>query len=305
MTTEILSIADMKKWVPPRFQRPLKANEKVFTLAEDLRSDPCITGVITLGKLPGDPTLYLVDGQHRRRAAEIASAYENGPTEFIADVRVMKFVSLSDMAEEAVRLQGQLVKTSPDDILKGLEESNELLRKIRESCSFIGYSYIRANADRAPILGMSAALRSWYGSSFDVPSVYGAAIDITRNLTPDDADNMIEFLLNAYDAWGRDFEYHKLWTGNNLCLCMWLWRVLVMDHERRSKRYVALNPELFKLCLMSISADHNYCSWLVGRTNKRDRAPCYARIKKIFIKRLTEEGEKNIKMPQPTWATNS
>lgn len=55
---------------------------------------------------------------------------------------------------------------------------------------------------------------------------------------------------------------------------------------------------------MALGADADYGDWLVGRAlTDRDRAPCYARIRAIFAKRLVQDdpGKRHL-LPQPAWA---
>lgn len=87
---------------------------------------------------------------------------------------------------------------------------------------------------------------------------------------------------------------------------MWLWRRLVLEEERGVKRFVRLTPEQFKKCLMSVSASSDYNDWLRGRVmGDRDRSPCYARLKAIFVARLQDESrdKKKPMMPLPAWAS--
>jgi hypothetical protein len=79
-----------------------------------------------------------------------------------------------------------------------------------------------------------------------------------------------------------------------------------MDKERGIKRYVVLNADLFKKCLMSVAANSDYSDWLVGRQiGERDRSPCYARLRSIFTDRLRNEMHTNaIKFPQPHWMSS-
>lgn len=130
---------------------------------------------------------------------------------------------------------------------------------------------------------------------------------MAQNLGEDSVRNLIAFLATAHSAWGRDPEYYRLWGNLNMTLCMWLWNRLVMDRDRSgNKRYVVLNVTEFKRCLMSASSDSDYVSWLLGRNlSDRDRGPCYARLKSIFVRRLLSERGQNQKilLMQPAWAS--
>jgi hypothetical protein len=65
-----------------------------------------------------------------------------------------------------------------------------------------------------------------------------------------------------------------------------------------------LNIKQFTRCLMGLSADSGYIDWLAGRSMRDlDRGPAYSRIKKIFSRRLSEEGLLHPKFPAPAWAT--
>jgi hypothetical protein len=304
METLIVSVDQVNQWKVPAFQRPVRLNAKVQALAEEMRQSGCeITGVLTLGKVDKDPAFYIVDGQHRIEAFRIS-----GMPEIIADVRIVHFDTMAEMAEEFVRLNSAIVRMRPDDILRGLEPTSPALKKIRKDCSFIGYDNIRRGGTSGPVLGMNQVIRSWIGSSTETPvSTLGglSVASAAMNMDADSVEDCIRFLLTAHAAWGRDPEYYRLWGGLNLTVCMWLWRRLVSDTQRGLKRYAVLNVAQFKQCLMSVSADRDYLDWLPGRQlNDRDRSPCYTRLKTIFARRLFDESrdKKRAIMPQPAWS---
>lgn len=306
METLIISTDQVNQWKVPPFQRPVRINAKVNAIAEEMRQSGCeITGIITLGKVDKDPAFYIVDGQHRIEAFRIS-----GLPEIIADVRIVHFDMMGDMAEEFVRLNSAIVRMRPDDILRGLEPSSPTLRKIRKDCPFVGYDNIRRGGTSGPVLGMNQVIRCWVGSSTETPvsTLGGLSVSTAAtNMDEDSVEDCIRFLLTAHAAWGRDPEYYRLWGNLNLTLCMWLWRRLVSDQRRTTTtRYVSLNVAQFKQCLMSLSADHNYLDYLPGRAlNDRDRSPCFLRIKNIFSKRIAEESrdKKKPTLPLPAWSS--
>lgn len=305
METLIISVDQANQWKVPLFQRPVRINAKVSAIAEEMKRSGCeITGIITLGRIERDPAYYIVDGQHRIEAFRIS-----GLSEIIADVRVVHFDTMADMAEEFVRLNSALVRMRPDDILRGLEPTSLALKAIRRDCAFVGYDNIRRGGASGPILGMSALIRCWSGSSSETPTgnVSGmSAAQLVHSMDAESVENLTRFLLTAQAAWGRDPEYYRLWGNLNLTICMWLWRRLVSDPPGGVKRHIQLNIAQFKQCLMSMSADRNYLDWLPGRIlSDRDRGPCYARVKTIFARRLAEESgdKKRPLMPQPAWAS--
>jgi len=302
MDTLILDQAMVSQWRIPPFQRPLRINEKVRIVAEQMKSTESIEGVITLGKHNADQSFYIVDGQHRVEAFKLS-----GLGEVIADVRVCSFDNMSDMADEFVRLNSSLVRMRPDDILRGLEGSTPALKAIRRSCEFVGYDQIRRGKS-SPIVSMSALLRCWSAASGETPATSGggSAASLAQSLDQGSQQNLIGFLATAHSAWGRDPEYLRLWGNLNLTLCMWMFNRLVIDRDRSgNKRYVILSMPEFKRCLMSVSADGDYLAWLPGRNlNDRDRSPCYSRLKAIFSRRLTEDSKgKKPSLPSPAWAS--
>lgn len=301
MDTLIVTQEMASSWKIPPFQRPLRVNAKVMTVAEQIKTTETIEGVITLGFHQG--SYYIVDGQHRTEAFKLS-----GLGEAIADVRVILFSRMADMADEFVRLNSSLVKMRPDDILRGLESSLPMLGQIRKSCEFVGYDQIRRGTS-SPIVGMSALLRCWVAASFETPAssnTQGGAAKIAQSIDQVSTQNLIAFLATAHSAWGRDPEYHRLWGNLNLTLCMWLWNKLVIDRDRLgNKKYVSINIPEFKRCLMSVSANADYLEWLPGRNlTDRDRAPAYSRLKKIFVGRLTQDagGKRKPTLPQPAWS---
>jgi hypothetical protein len=301
METVYVTTEMVQSWRVPPFQRPLRINEKVRLCAEQIRQDGVIEGVLTLGRHKDTAALYIVDGQHRIEAFKLS-----GISEVLADIRVVNFETMADMADQFVLLQSSLVRMRPDDMLRGLEPSCPALALIRKSCEFVGYDNIRRTST-SPIVGMSMLLRCWICSAGETPTGAKGGCSVAQmaqEIDPGEVSNLIAFLATAHSAWGRDAEYARLWGGLNLTVCMWLWRRLVMERDRGIRRYVILNAMQFKQCLMALSASGNYLDWLIGRTlNDRDRSPCYGRIKSIFVKRLaSDNSDKKPIMPAPPWA---
>jgi hypothetical protein len=145
METALFTREQASAWVVPPFQRPLRVNEKVRSLAGDLKANGgFIDGVMTLGKLKGDKVTYIVDGQHRREAFLISEL-----PEAIADIRTMTFDDMAEMADQFVLLQSSLVRMRPDDVLRGLEPTTRSLQIILcgQSCAVFANA-LRAGAVR-------------------------------------------------------------------------------------------------------------------------------------------------------------
>lgn len=303
MDTIIISPLMVGKWKIPPFQRPLRINDKVRMVMEQIKKSESIEGVITLGRLRGDDAHYIVDGQHRIESFKLSEI-----PEAIADIRVVSFDTMAEMADEFVRLNSSLVKMRPDDILRGLESSTPALKAIRKSCEFVGYDQIRRGKANA-IVSMSALVRCWSASTYETPTTSSAGLSsaqMAQSIDQTGVQNLISFLATAHAAWGRDPEYYRLWGNLNLALCMWLWNRLVIDRDRfGNKRYAVLSIPEFKKCLMSLSADGDYLAWLPGRNlTERDRSPCYSRIKTIFSRRLGDDNNgKRPMLPAPAWAS--
>lgn len=303
MDTIIITPAMVNTWKIPPFQRPVRINAKVQQATEKIKKMEAVEGVLTLGALKSDPAqLWIVDGQHRAEAFKLSEL-----PEAIADIRVCVFADMAEMADEFVNLNSSLVKMRPDDILRGLESSTPTLRAIRKACEFVGYDQIRRGGS-SPIVSMSALVRCWCASGYETPSTTqggnSSAAHMAKSIDQVSQQNLIAFLSTAHSAWGRDSEYYRLWGNLNMTLCMWLWNKLVIDRDRSgNKRYVLLDIPTFKKCLMSVSAESDYIAWLFGRNlNDRDRSPCYARLKSVFVRRLSETaGDK--KLPAPAWAS--
>lgn len=305
METRLVTVAEIETWQQPRFQRPIRMNQKVMEFSEDLkRNGGIISGVITLGQLPSDPALYKVDGAHRCEAAK-----EFGLPEFIVEVRTVQFLTLAEMAQEFVRLNSSLVRMRPDDILRGMEETTPMLKLIWEQCPFVGYDNVRRASSNSAVMSMSALLRCWAGANADTPGQGGsvAATSLSETLDETDVSSLCIFLNTAYAAWGNDPEYYRLWGALNITMCMWLYRLLVLKPAGAKVQRLSLKLPQFNKCLMSLSASGEYVEWLAGRSmSERDRSPCYRRLRAIFVKRLTDEGTsgRTIKFPSPAWYSN-
>jgi hypothetical protein len=298
-TTEAVLItpAAVAQWKPPPFQRPLRVNQKVLELAEAMKTEGIVPGILTLGVL--DREKYLVDGQHRIESfklSEIAEAY--------AEIRICHFDSMADMAEEFYQLNSKIVSMRPDDILRALESTSAGLSKLREACDFIGYDSVRRGGN-APIVSMSTTLRCWFGSEKETPAATGSsAASLVRLVTTDEADKLAQFMNVAHGAWGRDSEYYRLWSALNMAVCMWLWRRTVIGGY--SQKSLRMTAQQFAKAMMALSADGDYLNWLVGRNlSERDRSPCYGRIRAIVLRRLEADTGKRLLFPGPPWFTSS
>lgn len=287
-----------ESWDLPPFQRELRVNPRVQEIAEQIKTDGgVLPGVLTLGIL--NKKTYLLDGQHRRKAFLLS-----GCSTGYVDVRVGYYETMAEMGEEFVRLNSQIVRLRPDDILRGLEQTSEGLRLLRKECPFIGYDNVRRNQNAGPILSMSLTLRSWRGSAAESPVAGSSGVTaamLAKTLDADEARQLSAFLQLAYAGWGRDESYKGLWNTLNLTLCMWLYRRVVLALPTSGK-VPRLAPEVFRKCLMALSASSEYLDWLGGRRlTERDRSPCYMRIRALFAARIAEETGKKPNMPAPVW----
>jgi hypothetical protein len=297
LDTIIVTPELVQTWKRPPFQRPVKENQKVIDASEEMKQNGGVwSGVVSLGILGRDT--YLIDGQHRRHAFILS-----GLKEGITDVRIHTFNDMAEMGEEFVRLNSQMVRLNPDDILRGLEESIDAVRILREKCPFVGYDSVRRGG-MMPMVSMSVVLRCWSGSSSEVPQNNASAATAAAMLDDESVTNLAAFLDMSLTAFGRDPEYYRLWGALNLSLCMWLYRRIVLGWQASTQsRVVRLKPDEFKRCLMALSANRDYVDWLVGRnTGERDRSPCYDRIKKIMAKRVEQERGVKVSFPQPSWS---
>jgi hypothetical protein len=299
METRIFTRNDVMSFKLPPFQRPIRINDKVMGLAGEMKADGgFIPGVLTLGRLGSDPAIYLVDGQHRLESFKISEL-----PECIADVRMHTFGSMAEMAEEFYTLNQPLVRMRPDDVLRAMEESYPLLRRIHNSCPYVTYSPSQRTSMGSGVVGMSQLLRCWNISRPDVPArASPTAIVLVGMLEEEEVDQLIVFMQIARSAWSDERENWKLWGSLNMVICMWMFRRLVLDKDRRTKKAAVLTNDEFRKCLMSVAADGTYAEWLVGRQlGERDRSPCYARLAAVFARRLEEIRGGKVMLPQPSW----
>jgi len=292
---------ETEAWLSPPFQRELKTTPRVQEIsAEIAENGGVVPGVLTLGKCNGE--IYLLDGQHRRAAFMMTDCKEG-----YADVRIHEFDSMAEMGEEFVRLNTQIVRMKPDDILRGMEGMYAPLKYVRKHCPFIGYDNIRRN-EKSPVVSMSQFLRAFMGGRPEVPVASpGSAMRLAQTLTTEEAALAVKIATLMFEAWGRGDDVKRLWSGLNLTLLCWLYRRTVLAHQYLSgqKRSVKLTEAEFSKCLMSLAANAKYNDWLAGRTiTDRNRSPAYHRIKEIFGKRIQSERGMTAKplLPQPPWA---
>jgi hypothetical protein len=303
MDTLLLSVDQINAWQTPEWQRPIRANSKVMALAEEMKQTQTIVGVITLGHMSKDNASYVVDGQHRIEAFRIS-----GLTEVIADIRVVHFDTMAEMADEFVKLNTAIKRMRPDDMLRGLAPNLPNLQRVMRECPFVGYTHVRRKGHSGSLVNLASVLRCWQASINDTPSSGSSSMSITQIAAAQDNEstaNLIKLLSLMSHAWGSDPEYFKLWGNLNMTICMWLYRRMVLDTTRRgSQRVSILTDTQFKQCLGSLSASSSYMDWLVGRLlNDRDRSPALVRIKTIFVRRLIESGVAKPYLPSPSWAS--
>lgn len=203
METLIVTLDQVQKWQKPRFQRDKRVNKKVLEIADKLRNgEVMLSGSITPGRLPRDPTLYIVDGQHRLEAFKIS-----GLDEIIIDLRIIECDTWGEMADEYVKLNTPLARMQPDDILRGLEETSPVISAIRREAPFVGYGSVRRSASGSgAILSMSAMLRCWWGSSGETPTGNTSGVSaaqLAESMDMDSTHQLLRFLNCAHEAWGR------------------------------------------------------------------------------------------------------
>ena len=176
--------------------------------------------------------------------------------------------------------------------------------KLRKACPFVGYDSIRRGPS-SPVVSMSTVMRYWMGSAHEQPhGVSVSAAQLAVEFPEADCKTVIAFLGCCFAAWGKDPTNHKLWGSLNLMICAWLYRRLVVTaYSAKTKR---IDAAQFTKCLMSLSADEMYVSWLVGRNAApRDIPSCYSRVKQLFAARLEADTGNRHLLPQPQWATSS
>lgn len=293
MDTIVLTEALAKTWKKPSFQREVKINRKVEEVADEIKETEIIPGMFLIGVV--DDVHYLVDGQHRLEAFRMS-----GLKEALLDVRYLYYDTVAELAAEYRKTNQHLVNMTPDDILRSMEEGNEQLRRLRKACPYIGYANIR-RGPTTPVVSMSCVLRCWFGSAPEVPSIGGmSAADVADNLSAEEVTSLISFMEIAMKAWGKDPHVHRLWGNLNLAITMWLYRKMVIGQYSAATKKIG--HDLFMKCLMSLSADDEFCSWLVGRSlTQLQRPPTYQRIKSHFAKRIEMETGAKPRLPSPAW----
>lgn len=304
---KICSRVEIASWQLPNFQRPLRTNDKVKALSAEIKHNGGIMhgGPFTLGRVDGDPIIYLVDGQHRREAFLITDLEE-----CLIEVRIRRFPDQAAMSRSFVEINTKLVTMRPDDVLRALEEYKPLLQKIRAHCPFVGYTNIRRGGKfESALLSMSVLLRTWKHASYDTPPVSGSggsAQDLAENLELEEVNKMIPFLLVAREAWGDHPENYRLWAGGNLVLVMWLWRHLVSDYvpEGRGHKARRITITEFRNGMIALSRDAVYMQRILYSTlrSDRDKSVLYNSMKAIFARRLSEDTTEKVRLPEPPWA---
>jgi hypothetical protein len=309
MSDAVLVTADeVETWTLPKFQRTQKDNAKVDAYREKVRvSDGCVSGgVITLGRIPGDPNIYKVDGQHR-----LYAALTSGVIQFLLTIHIKRYADFGEMANDYIELQDSLVPMRRDDVLKAAMENKPSLQAIVTQCSFVGFDQIRRATTAQKLVSMSAVLNCWIGSDAETPGAKSSG-RVPDNLPDSEVSNLCMFLNLCYSAWGNHSEYFRLWGNLNMCMLMWMFRQLVLKNQigiARKLTHTTIDANTFRKCMVAITSDSNYYDWLYGKNmRERDRGPCYRKLRDVFVRRLNDEEikagrvVKKLKFPSPAWS---
>jgi hypothetical protein len=293
MLTQRITKSTLDRWAIWQYQRPLRENQKVRKLADVIRREGAIPGVIVLGRVNGDPTLYRLDGQHRLHAFGLADVESVS-----CDVRICHFNSAADMGAEYIRINSQLVPQQSDDRLRAISPDSALLTLMAEACPFVSFG-------RTAQISASAVIRSWIGSNNQTPNL--SAGSVHEHLESiEDTEYLIDVLTGLHAAWGLDRETRNLWRPLNLVLCFWLWRRVVSPDRPTGSghRSTQMSGDMFTTCMRALSANVDYCAYLVGRRfGDRDRGRTYEYIKKLVVARYKYETGMKPVLPQPPWAS--
>lgn len=296
------TVAD--SWEVPPFQRELRETKKVREIGKEIADSGVLPGVGTLGKLTGKPTLYILDGQHRRLAFKVS-----GLSSALWDVRVEEFDTMGEMAERFVELNDVIRRITSDDRLKAAALDNKALQVLSHRAPFVGYNVAKAKKmpPHAAFLNMSMALRLWVCANNETPVIGTgkSASAMAEELTQAEADELGKALQAMYEAWGRDTEVRKLWGALNLGLCLWLYVRLVLGRSTHpNSRFTRMDRDTFIQCMMQLSTQARYMDWLVNRQlDDTNRMPAYKRIREQVAARYHQVTGKKANLPNPDWYT--
>jgi len=284
----IVTVAEMTQWASPPFQRPVvEGRANLREVARIIRDTGEVPGVVTLGELDG--VLYLIDGQHRRRATEMSER-----TEVMVYLVILKCLTMEEMSRRFLALNSSIVPIKVDDRLRSAEITNPNLRMIRDLCGFVGY---RKSAHH--VVTMSVVLRSFLASCRDTPGPLTGVLSSDR-ITLAEAEELAAALAVLYKSWGNTAGQESLWGGLNLSVCLWLYRRVVF--EAATTRNTTVTPDEFSVAMVGLT-DRVYLEWLRGKSTGPMFFPgTYDRIKSCLVAWLRSEGRTRIRLPSPSFA---
>jgi len=252
MEVTVISKAEARRWVvPEEVQRKYRETKKHEGLVEYIEENEEIPDVIMLGTLPNDPTIYIVDGQHRQ--VKFLASRVN---EAFARIRWEEYDTMEQIGLAFYTANGgKSLLTSADDMLRSKHLSSPPLYRLVTECPFIGFDYIRFG-DGGPVMSASAAVKSWIASGLDKPrSALGKSVGVlVDNVTDEETEDMIRFYKMCYKVWGKDKENRRMWLNINVALCAWLYRRLVLG-QKKIGRLSSLTEEEFEYCLATLAAN--------------------------------------------------
>jgi hypothetical protein len=231
-------------WKVPPFQRHILLNKRFFTLVAEFRQTHCLPyGTLLIGCW--NSILYVVDGNHR-----MAACIESGVPAIRANVQYVRFDTYVAMVAAYNKVQIPIKVSTPNDRLKVLADLHPPLQSIANACNFVTFS--KAAAGQAgQLLTMSMLIQVWEWSKVNPPRPFGGASleDLAKPLTQVDADNLIIFFQLCRFRFGLS---PALWRAQNLALCLWLYRRLVLQENVDGEKWSNLTPAEFSVGLAGL-----------------------------------------------------
>ena len=305
LTPEVIN-----SWLIPDWQRHVRTNPKGRQLCEDIKEIPILESMIIVGVIQrrGKYVLYLLDGHHRKE-----HFLKSGAPYIIIDVKFAYVETMGEMADLYLKCQDQIVKSSPNDNLKGLAVNSKTLNHIIKHCTCVTLDAARSGASNASVT-MSTVIQVWYDSNLDPPkrntlgSPPKSITDLAKKLTMRDAETIVAFIKICEEVFGFNNESSALWKHINLVLCLWLYRVMVLKTEWEGcegYKVTYLDDKRFGIGLSALRHSRFYSSM----TNKRlgsavDRKEAYLNMTRWFLSGFpNNNGRTRVRLPKPTWAS--
>lgn len=299
VTLTLEHVQTLRKNLTP-VHRPVTRNAAFLEMVELIKSTGTIPGLVSIAYVDG-VGWSASDANHR-----LAAALETGLTEFVADLRNLKSLTVEQFAKEYLAANSTIKTQTRGDIIRAEAQLDSDLMDFMAAHPWLTFE----NSKRQDTVPVQLLLSAGRLALVDNPSSSSRPKGAKSEL--ESLGWLTDFANLCQQAWPLTTKGNRLYYNTlNLGLTAWLYLRIVpntfLSEYQLSKRVTKVTPEVFLRCMQRVTSDQNYADWLPGRTlAERSRREAYNRLKALFTTQIKVVSDiKNPALPQPEWSRQS